>query len=145
MYSGKRRSTESTRRAGFSLVEALGATAVVAIGLMGFSAHSVAMTHAEKHSDATAAALGLAQERLELLRSLPLGAVALTTGSYQEPTTLKADGTALGPYLRTWTVSDKDRPAFGLKTVTVTVAWRDSAARTTSLSAYVRCSTVPCP
>jgi hypothetical protein len=41
-------------------------------------------------------------------------------------------------------VSAKDTPVFGVKTVTVTVAWRDSNDHETSVAAYVRCSTVPC-
>jgi hypothetical protein len=32
----------------------------------------------------------------------------------------------------------------GLKTITVTVAWTDYEPHQTSVSAYVRCSTVPC-
>jgi hypothetical protein len=28
--------------------------------------------------------------------------------------------------------------------VTVTVTWRDSRSHTTTLAAYIRCSTIPC-
>jgi len=80
-----------------------------------------------------------------MLRSLPLGAAAHTTGTYAEASTLKANGTANGPYKRTWTVSNKDTPRAGLKTITVTVAWDVPSHHSTKIAAFVRCSRVPCP
>jgi len=118
---------------------------MLSIAIMGFAAGSVSLTRASKNADSTSAASGLAQERLEMLRSLPLGALQHTTGSYADASSVKADGTANGPYMRTWTVSQKDTPRAGLKTITVTVAWHDPLAHTTKMAAFVRCSRVPCP
>ena len=57
---------------------------------------------------------------------------------------LQADGTAGGTFTRTWKVSANDQPTFGLRTVTVTVSWRDTRLHFTTLAAYVRCSKIPC-
>ena len=137
----------SARRAasGFSLLEALAATAVLGVGLLAFTANAVSLTRSAKTADSVDVATALAQQKLEQLRSLQLGSAGHTTGSYGDATTLNAAGTANGPYTRSWTVSAKDTPRFGLKTVTVSVAWTDSMAHTSQVAAYIRCSTVPCP
>ena len=127
------------------MVEALAATAFVAIGVMGFAANSVSLTRTGKTADSTGAAHALAQQTLEQLRSTPLGAAEVNPGNYADPLNpLKSDGTIGGPFTRTWTVSANDIPAWGLRTVTVRVAWTDSKAHTTMLAAYVRCSKIPC-
>ena len=142
MCSARRR---SARRAasGFSLIEAVAATAFLALALMAFAANSIWLTHDEKSADSTSAAHALAQQKLEQLRSTQLGGVA--TGIYSDPSNpLQADGTAGGTFTRRWTVSGNDQPTFGLRTVTVTVQWRDTLTHTTTLAAYIRCSTIPC-
>ena len=127
------------------MVEALAATAFVAIGVMGFAANSVSLTRSGKTADSTSAAHALAQQTLEQLRSTPLGAAQVNPSNYADAANpLKADGTVGGPFTRTWTVSVNDVPAWGLRTVTVTVAWTDSKAHSTTLAAYVRCSNIPC-
>jgi Tfp pilus assembly protein PilV len=147
MYSARRRST-SGRRAGargFSLLEALGATSLMAVGLLGLAAGTIGMSRNAKSADSTAAATALAVERMEQLRSLPLGAAEFAPGIYFDPgNPMHADGTLGGIYRRRWTVSEPDTPSMGLQTVTVTVAWEDSGAHETTIAAYVRCSTIPC-
>jgi len=98
-----------------------------------------------KSADATAAATSLATEKLEQLRSMPLDAAAFVPGIYYDGANpMNADGTSGGIYRRRWNVSLKDTPRFGLKTVTVTVSWKDSRSHDTAVAAYVRCSTIPC-
>jgi len=144
MCSARPRSARRAAR-GFSLLEAVAATAFLAVALMAFAANTIWLTRDEKSADSTSAAHALAQQKLEQLRSTPLGAAAVAPGIYIDPTNpLRADGTAGGPYTRRWTVSGNDQPAFGLRTVTVTVSWRDSRSHTTTLAAYIRCSTIPC-
>jgi Tfp pilus assembly protein PilV len=127
------------------MLEALAATGLFAVGVLGFASQTISLTRAMKSADSTSAATALAEQQLEQLRSMPLGAPQLASGSYTDPANpLKANGTTGGPFMRTWVVSPKDTPAYGLKTVTVTVAWTDSRAHTVTLAAYVRCSTVPC-
>lgn len=142
MCSARPRSAKRAAR-GFSLLEAVAATAFLAVALMAFAANTIWLTRDEKSADSTNAAHALAQQKLEQLRSLPLGAVA--TGIYTDSANpLSADGTGGGIFTRRWTVSGNDQPTLGLRTVTVTVSWRDSRSHTTTLAAYIRCSTIPC-
>ena len=149
MYSDERRSTSAHGRGrptrGRSLLEALAATSLLGVGLLGLATNSVNLTRTAKNADSVSAASGLAVQKLEQLRSMPLGASGLIPGQYYDDgNPLKADGTSGGPYSRSWTVSAKNQPGFGLKTVTVTIGWKDSQSHTTKVAAYVRCSTVPC-
>ena len=144
MCSARPRSARRAAR-GFSLLEAVAATAFLAVALMAFAANTIWLTRDEKSADSTSAAHALAQQKLEQLRSTPLGAAAVAPGIYIDPTNpLRADGTAGGNFTRKWQVSNNDLPTFGLRTVTVTVSWTDSRPHKTTLAAYIRCSTIPC-
>lgn len=145
MCSDTRRSSRPRGVRGFSLLEALGATALVAGALLGLGMGAINVSQNSKTADATAAATSLAMEKLEQLRSMPLDASAFAPGIYYDDgNPMYADGTSGGIYRRRWNVSSKDTPRFGLKTVTVTVSWRDARQHETSVAAYVRCSTIPC-
>src|SRR6185369_16489382 len=145
MYSDARRSSRRRGARGFSLLEALGATSLVAGALLGMAMGAINLSQQSKSSDATSAATALALEKLELLRSMPLDAAAFAPGIYYDPANpMNADGTSGGKYRRSWNVSLKDTPRFGVKTVTVTVSWKDSRPHATTIAAYVRCSTIPC-
>jgi len=141
-----RRSAVRARQAGVSLLEALAATAFLGVALLAFAANSISLTRSAKTADSTSAAHALAQEQLERLRSMPLGAAGLAPGAYTDAgNPLTADGLAGGIFSRTWTVSANNTPTWGLKTVTVAVAWTDpSATHTTRVAAFVRCATIPC-
>jgi hypothetical protein len=120
--------------------------ALLSVALMGLAGNAVSLTRTAKGADSTSAATALALQKLEQLRSMPLGAAGLASGQYYDPANpMTADGQAGGLFSRSWQVSAKDTPGFGLKTVTVTVAWTDSKPRTTRVAAYVRCATIPCP
>jgi Tfp pilus assembly protein PilV len=136
----------STAERGVSLLEALAATAFLGVALLGFAANSVSLTRSAKTADSTSAAHALAQEQLERLRSMPLGAAGLVPGAYTDASNpLTADGLAGGTFERSWVVSANDTPTWGLKTVTVTVQWTDpTATHATRLAAFVRCSNIPC-
>ena len=138
----------SARRSagGFSLLEAVAATAFLAVALMAFAANTIWLTHDEKSADSTSAAHALAQQKLEQLRSMPLGAAEVAPGLLlADPANpLRADGTAGGAFTRTWSVSANNTPTLGLRTVTVKVSWRDTRLHLTTLAAYIRCSTIPC-
>jgi Tfp pilus assembly protein PilV len=142
MYWAKRRSAERT--AGFSIIEALAATSIMGIGLLGLSASSVMLARGSKAADMTAAATALTVERLEQLRSMPLGSAGHAPGTYSGGT-LQANGTSGGPFSVSWVVSANDQPTFGLKTVTVTTSWTtQGTSRQVRLGALVRCSKTPC-
>jgi Tfp pilus assembly protein PilV len=133
------------RSRGISLLEALATIAFMGVALLGFAANSISLTRSAKTADNTATAHALGQEQLETLRSFPLGAAELTPGNYSDPSNpLRADGTAGGHFNRTWVVSANNTPTWGMKTVTVTVSWRDYRNHSTRIAGYVRCSTIPC-
>ena len=145
MCSDDRKFNRPRGTRGFSLIEALGATALVGGALLGMAMGAISVSRSAKSADSTSAATALATEKLEQLRSMPLDAAAFVPGIYYDPANpLTADGVMGGIYRRRWNVSPKDTPRFGVKTVTVTVSWRDSKDHQTSVAAYVRCSTVPC-
>ena len=142
MYWAKRRSAKRT--AGFSIIEALAATSLLGIGLLGLSASSLMLARGSKAADMTAAATALTVERMELLRSMPLGSAGHAPGTYSGGA-LDANGTTGGPYNIGWVVSANDQPTFGLKTVTVTTTWTTQGkTRRVRLAALVRCSKTPC-
>jgi len=145
MCSARPRSAKRAAR-GFSLLEAVAATAFLAVALMAFAANTIWLTRDEKSADSTSAAHALAQQKLEQLRSTPLGAPEVAAGIIRnDPANpLRADGTAGGNFTRKWQVSGNNQPTFGLRTVTVTVSWTDSQFHKTTLAAYIRCSTIPC-
>src|SRR5207244_10981914 len=84
MCSARPRSARRSAR-GFSLLEAVAATSFLALALMAFAANTISLTHNEKSADSTSAAHALAQEQLEPLRSMPLGATALNPGISIDP------------------------------------------------------------
>src|SRR5438552_17621868 len=108
----------SARRSagGFSLLEAVAATAFLAVALMAFAANTIWLTHDAKSPDSTSAAHALAQQKPEQLRSMPLGATEVATGSYPDPANpLGADGTAGGALTRPWPGSPTTSPRPALR------------------------------
>jgi Tfp pilus assembly protein PilV len=123
----------------------LAATGLLAGSLLALAGTSVTVTRSAKSADSTSAATALTLQKLEQLRSMPLGAAQLTPGQYYDPANpLNADGTGGGIYSRSWQVSPNDTPRFGLRLVTVTVEWTDAQPHATRVAAYVRCSKIPC-
>ena len=125
-------------------MEALAATALMGVGLLGMSASSVMLARGSKAADMASAATALTVERIELLRSLPLDSAGHNPGNYSGGT-LYPNGASGGPFSVNWVVSAVDTPTFGLKTITVTTTWTlQGTAREVHLAALVRCSTTPC-
>ena len=123
-------------------MDALMATTILTIGLLGMSAGTIQLTRAAKLSDMTASATGLATKQLELVRSMPL--TAAVSGSYSGGYK-NANGSDGGPYAVLWVVSGNDTPSWGLKTVTVTTAWSQfSQVHQVRLASFIRCSKTPC-
>jgi len=118
---------------------------IMSVGVLGLSASAIELTRTAKWADMAAAATALSTQQLELLRSMPLGSAGHATGAYTTGGTMKADGSANGPFTVYWAVSANDTPSWGLKTVTVTTAWTQyGSARSVQTGALVRCSTTPC-
>ena len=134
------------REGGFSLLESLVAASFLGFALLAFNAASLTLTRGTKTADSTSAANAIAQQRLELMRSMPLGHPSHNPGNYASANNpMTADGQPNGIFSESWTVSNPDVPDFGLKTVVVTVSWNDPLAHQTQLAGFVRCSVVPCP
>src|SRR5947209_1899248 len=95
MCSVRRRPADGRRATrGLSLVDAMIAMVFVSAGVLAVSAGSITLTRGGKLADATNVATALAQQKLELLRSMPLGAAALAPGNYVDAANpLLADGT----------------------------------------------------
>ena len=142
----RRRPESRKRNAGFSLLEALVAASFLGFAFLAFNAATITLTRGMKTADSLSAANGLAQQRLELMRSVELDDPMHNPGNYSDGgNPMTADGQAGGIFNRTWAVSARDVPDFGLKTVVVTVAWNDPLPHQTRLAGFVRCSEVPCP
>jgi Tfp pilus assembly protein PilV len=108
---------------GSSLIEVAVASAMFAIVLLGFTPSVINATRATRSSDNNAAAVTLAQDKLEWLRSLASTNANLTAGTHSDTLNpLKANGTTGGIYTRSWTVTN-DTPAKGMKRVEMTVSW----------------------
>lgn len=141
----RRRRRARRRELGLGLIELMVSAGFASVLLLGFAANTIGVARAHSVSRNAAAATALAQEQLEALRSLPLDAPAVTPGTYADPANpLRADGSTGGVFQRSWTVLGPDVPSLGLKTVTVSVGWTDYSPHVAQVSAYVRCSTVPC-
>jgi Tfp pilus assembly protein PilV len=144
MYSAKRRSAKRRNQRGLSLIEALVTMGIMSVGVLGLSASAIELSRTAKWADMSAAATALASERLELIRSQPLGAAEHTPGTYSAGA-MQANGTANGPYTISWVVSANDTPTWGLRSVTVTAAWNQyEQERQVQVAALVRCSKTPC-
>lgn len=108
-------------RPGYSLLEVLIGMIVLAIALASAFAMSVANARLVERNQNLAAAVNLAEAKLEELRNLPLHTIV--DGS--DDGTINAQGDAGGIFSRAWTVVS-GAPGFAstdLKTVAVTVQW----------------------
>src|SRR2546430_12291473 len=114
--------------------------ALIGIAVGGFAVNSVSLTRIDKTADSVTAATALAQQQLEALRALPLGAAQLSPGVYSDlANPLRADGSGGGVFQRSWTVSGDDTPRAGLRTVTVRVSSPGSQPHSAPVAAYVPC------
>ena len=139
------RKTRKARARGFSLVEALAATTLLAVAMMALNMTSISLARGTKTADGYGVATALATEQLEIVRAMPVGSAGHNPGSYASADNpLTADGQAGGKYTRTWTVSANDVPANGIRTVTVTVSWTDYEPHSLQLAGFVRCQNLPC-
>src|SRR5262245_34953039 len=135
MCSARSRSPRRKNQSGMTLIEALMAASLLGIAFMGLTTSSLVLTRAAKSADMTSAATALASERLEVLRSMPLGAAGHNPGSYNGGT-FKPNGAAGGPITIAWTVSAMNTPRNGLKTITVSASWFSTTNHNLQVSGY---------
>jgi len=96
---------------GFTLIEVLVASGLMAIVMMGLQSLLVTTIRANTLANTTTAATTLAQQKIELLRNTAYSSVALTSGTSD----------TVSPYTRTWVITNG--PATNTKSVTVSVSW----------------------
>lgn len=108
-------------RRGYNLLEVLIGMVVLAIALASAFAMSVANARLVERNQNLAAAVNLAEAKIEELRNLPFASIV--DGS--EDGAINAQGDAGGIFTRAWTVAS-GAPGFAsseLKTVVVAVSW----------------------
>jgi len=118
-------STERTlnNASGFSLVEALVATSLLAMISLGFAVGADRAVRYNVYGRSLAAATTLAHDKLEDLQSKVSTDAHLTAGTHTDAANpLTTTGTTGGIFTRTWNVTN-NTPATGLKTIAVTVTW----------------------
>ena len=120
------------------------AATLLSIGLLGMSKSTLELSRTAKWGDMAAAATGLANEQLEVVRSMPLGSGGQNPGTYNGGAKY-ANGTPGGPYAVSWVVSANNTPSWGLKTVTVTTSWNQyGTTRFVRVASLIRCTKTPC-
>lgn len=102
---------------GFTLLEVIIAVSILALGLLAVAAMQASAIRATVLAYKTTEATKRAQDRMELLMSLPYGDSRLSAGRHSD--------TSFSPdYSITWNV-EEGKPVKNMKNVTVTVSWRE--------------------
>jgi len=110
---------------GFTLIEVLVASALVAIVTTGLLTMNIGSMKADTQASHASAATLLAQTKLEQMRILPRTDYSWGAGKHTEQS-LKADGSSGGTYTRESTVQLNYNNLSKLSRVTVTVSWYES-------------------
>ena len=115
-----RRPASDRARGGFTIMEIMIAMTVLALGITGIMSLQMSSLRASAYTRHAAEASVLAEDRLELLRTTPVAALADGEDRVDELGIPRENGR----YLRTWTVAASE----GLLTLTVTVSWSEGGA-----------------
>lgn len=123
---------------GFSLLEAMIALSILAVGIIGMTAGQLAATRLSSHSQGKMLAMHLAEQQIEIFQVMPATAVIdlMTDGDYpNDPTNpidpIPGDSEEL-TFDRRWIV-EPDTPEAGVMRITVEVDWVDSRGATRTL------------
>jgi Tfp pilus assembly protein PilV len=112
-------------QAGVSLTEVIVATSIFASTVLGLMNAFLNTTKAAMFTENSSAAITLAQDKLEQLRSLPSTNSQLAAGTWPDSLNpLAANATTGGIFTRSWTVTN-NTPVTGMKRVEMRVSWRD--------------------
>ena len=129
---------------GFTIVEALAATGLLSIVLLGTAVGADRATRYTQYSKTAATAMTLVQDESEQLMAVGVGSATLTAGNHTDANNpITSTSAAGGTYTRTWTVTN-NTPANGLLTINVQVAWNLYGANYNVNQVMVRCSIVGC-
>ncbi len=115
----------SGSNSGGSLTEVVVATAIFASTVLGLMNSFLNTRKATFLTENTSAAVTLAQDKLEQIRTLAASSTDLTAGVHSDSLNpLSSDGTTGGIFTRRWTVTD-NTPTTGMKRVEMQVSWSD--------------------
>jgi type IV pilus assembly protein PilV len=122
---------------GVSLIEVLVALSILSIGLLALAQMQIAAGRVSAAAGRLTRATALAQERVEQLLALPYTDASLVDTTVVGQTTTYTDAAAPQGYTVSWTV-DTDSPGAGVKTVNLTVSWRNRGgkAKTFNMAFY---------
>ena len=127
-----------TKIQGFSLIEALIAALIVAVGMLGLARLQGVTLANSSESRARTDALNLAQEKIEELRTFSNQATydSLANGINANTESTMAGGGA--NFTRTWTITNCAN-SMNCKQVNVSVGWTDSSgvAQTVQLTSFI--------
>ena len=127
-----------TREDGFSLVEVVIASLIVAVGLLAIGLAQLSSMRMTSRSKQMSQAIYLAQEQIETFQAMPASDPTFSTaGEVIDPNTitLGSAGDEISTFRRRYTITP-NQPSAGLTTVTVTVDWMQGTkvAETSSVS-----------
>lgn len=107
---------------GFTLIEVLVAIVILSVGLLGMASLTIGIINGNKLSNDLTMATTLAQDRMEDIRRLGYSGTSATT------TTTTENYNSITGYeaYKRETETTVNSPVTGMKTITVTVYWKDS-------------------
>ena len=122
-------STNSSLRAGFSLLELVVALGILAYGILGVTAGQIFATKFSDASRSNTSAMYLAEQQMEIFRVMSAADVLdmLTESGYpNDPENpIQPDATSATTFSRRWLIQT-DTPETGVITITVEVDWVDA-------------------
>lgn len=122
-------------RQGISLIEVMVALVILGIGILGTTAGQIAAIKLSQDSRTNAAAMNLAEQKLEEFEFMPAADVEVlagTTADAANPIDPPDDGVVMA-LNRSWTITP-DTPEPGIMTVQVDVSWTNSIGNVSTVT-----------
>ena len=120
MKTIKTRTTLLKKNSGFTLIEALIAMTIFAIGILAVGSMQLSTSKNNTTGNMTTQATMLAKSTLEMLKNQDIDSAALAVGDYVDSTPVDANGNPGGIYSRNWRI---DPLGASSRRVSVTVEW----------------------
>jgi prepilin-type N-terminal cleavage/methylation domain-containing protein len=122
---------------GMTLVELLVAISIFTFAVLGLAAGTVALVRTNQNSHLNAAAINLAQAKLEEFRAMTTAAFAtLSCPAFTSPGCSDSPVASAMTFTRSWQFT-ANSPVAGVSRIDVRVAWSDYANQSLTLTASV--------